>query len=150
MRIGNMKSKWSKRNLFVKQFIKDGISIVDFGCGHKDILEVCKPSDYLGIDVTETADLTLNLNTDFDLGKKFELGLVLGVLEYLDNPSHTLSNIKKHVNEIIILVRDSKKAPEWKQRITADELKKLMEEHFYDVKFYHDGEHHIVATGKVK
>lgn len=145
-----MKSKWSERNLFVKQFIKDGISIVDYGCGHKDILHVCKPSDYLGIDITEGADLNLNLNSDFKLDRTFDLGLVLGVLEYVDNPSYTLSNIKRYAKEVIVLVRDSKKAPEWQQRISLDDLKKLMDEHFYDVTFHHDGKNHIVATGKTK
>ena len=149
MRVGNMKSKWSERNLFVKQFIKDGISIVDYGCGHKDILQVCKPSDYLGIDITEGADLNLNLNSDFTLDRKFDLGLVLGVLEYVDNPSYTLSNIKKYATEVIVLVRDSKKAPEWRQRISLDDLKRLMEEHFYDVSFHYDGRHHL-AIGKTK
>ncbi len=34
---------WTERNIWIKTFIDDGVSIIDWGCGNKDILRYIKP-----------------------------------------------------------------------------------------------------------
>jgi len=142
-----MKNPWSSRNLFVKNYIDDGVSIVDFGCGNKEILDFCQPSKYLGIDVVDTADLNLDLNSSFELDEKFDLGLLLGVLEYLNDPSFTLSNIKKFADKFIVLSLAVKKKPEWQQAFTADSIDVLLKQHFKKVTHFKH-ESYILSVGE--
>jgi hypothetical protein len=142
-----MKNPWSQRNLFVKDYIDDNISIIDFGCGNKEILDFCHPSRYLGIDVVDTADLHVDLNLDFKLDEKFDVGLLLGVLEYLKDPNFTLSNIKKIADKFIILSLIVKKKPEWQQAFTETSIDSLLRNHFKKVThFRHDS--YILSVGE--
>jgi len=128
-----MKNPWSERNAFLKSFIPDDISIVDIGCGNKEILDFCKPSKYLGIDILPDADLIMNLDFPFSLKEKYDLGLVLGVLEYLDDPDYTLSQIKDYADKFIFLTCAAKKKQEWKQSFNKEQFKNLIIKHF-DIK----------------
>ena len=146
-----MKNIWSLRNMFVKDYIPDNISIVDFGCGNKEILDFCKPSEYLGIDLVDYADLKLDLNDPFELNKQYDLGLLLGVLEYVDDPNYTLTNITKFAKKFIILSLVVKQKHNWKRAFTEESLNQLLKSHFDNVQnFKHDNNRYIVSIGYTK
>ena len=78
-----MKNPWSDRWVFVKNYIPDNTSIIDFGCGNKELLDYVNPTRYLGVDRLSCADLVADLDQNFVLHDKFDLALLLGVLEYV-------------------------------------------------------------------
>lgn len=144
-----MKNPWSERNFFVKNYIPDNISIVDFGCGNKEILDFCRPKKYLGIDLVDTADLILDLNKNFELNEVFDLGLLLGVLEYIENPNFTLENIKKFAKTFVILTLPVKIKKEWRQAFTEDSIKELLNIHFKNLKHVKHGRY-LISVGETQ
>ena len=98
-----MKNPWSDRWAFVKNYIPDNTSIIDFGCGNKESLDYVYPTRYLGVDRLSCADLVADLDQNFVLHDKFDLALLLGVLEYVKDPEYTLNNIVGNADNFIVL-----------------------------------------------
>lgn len=144
-----MMNPWSNRNLFIKEHIPEDVSIVDFGCGNKEILNFCKPKKYLGIDIIDSADLKIDLNNNFVLDEKYDLGLLLGVLEYLKDPDFTLKNIKKFADRFIIVSLPVKKKNEWTQAFTEDSINILLKQHFSNLMHFKYGRY-ILSVGDSK
>ena len=115
---------WTERNLWIKQYIPNSSSIIDWGCGNKDILRYITPKKYLGVDQTEFADIKANFNDQIPkIEEKFDLGLVLGVLEYLNNPKQFLTEIKPTADTFIILILSNRrKKPEWTNCFSNDDF----------------------------
>ena len=134
-------------HLTLKYYISDNLSIVDFGCGNKEILEFCNPSEYLGIDITPNADLILDLNKEFSLDKFFDLGLLLGVLEYVDDPNFTLNNIKLFAKKFIVVTLPVKKKSEWKRAFTEESIDTLLRTHLKNIQHFQHGRY-ILSIGE--
>ena len=134
-----MKHVWYDRNTFVANYIPANVSIIDFGCGNKEILDFCTPTRYLGIDLCSTADLQYDLNDELKLNDSYELGLALGLLEYVKDPDFTLSNIKKYATKMIVLTLNVKKKEEWLQSFNREQINGLMNRHFKRVSHHQHG-----------
>lgn len=119
---------WTERNTWVKTFINDGVSIIDWGCGNKDILRYVKPLNYLGIDKDLPADIIANFNKEIPvIETKYDVGLVLGVLEYLDNPEYFLKSIKHSADTFIVLCLANRyKKEEWQNVFSAEDFNNLL------------------------
>lgn len=119
------KHSWSHRDIFVTPFLRPNSTIIDYGCGHKDILNYYKPSNYIGLDLNLDADVIINLNEYVPQFFNYDYALILGVLEYLDKPFDFLNTVKDTANEFIILnfLRETKK-PEWNQTFTLQQVTK--------------------------
>lgn len=132
-----MKHIWYERNEFVRNFIPAG-SIVDFGCGQREILDFVIPTEYLGIDCNEHADIYHDLNEPLVLDKQYDVGLWLGVLEYLNDPAQSVRNQKDCAKQFIVLTLNVEIKPQygWKNAFTRDSINKLLCNIFAEV------EHH--------
>ena len=130
------KNPWSDRFLFLEKYIPKNASIVDFGCGNKQILDHCSPREYLGIDIVDSADLKIDLNKDFILDKTFEIGLILGLLEHIDNPELTVQRCIRCADKFIILTSSAKMKFEWKHSFSKDDIEKLLKKYFKTVSCY--------------
>lgn len=128
-----MKNPWSDRFEFVKNYISNGLAIIDFGCGNREILDFVQPSEYFGIDLVETADLIANLNCQIEISKHYDLGLLLGVLEYLDDPEFTLKNIYQSADKFIILTLPVKKKSNWQRTYANESIDSLLGKFFKNV-----------------
>lgn len=125
------KTAWSGRNRKIAKLLHDSRfrgSILDLGCGDKDVLRYLRPkqqpTEYLGLDRVPPADIIIDFNTQtYAPPKVYDLGLVLGVLEYLEDPWNFLEHYKQYANRWIILTSYSQRKPNkglkatWKQRI---------------------------------
>jgi hypothetical protein len=98
------KPGWSKRNKKIATFIEHDKSVLDLGCGARDLLKYITPSRYTGIDYnSEYADLTINFNQHFTLPPGlWNYVIVSGVLEYLHDANHFLKQIKNAGETYII------------------------------------------------
>ena len=141
-----MKNPWSDRWSFVKSYIPPGSSIVDFGCGNKEVLDYCTPTKYLGIDQLPTADVVADLDQPLNLNDHYDLGLLLGVLEYTKNPNTVLENIVRYADRFIILTLPVKKKPEWARAFTKQTINELLNKHFKSVQHYEHGRY-ILSIG---
>lgn len=131
------KNPWGDRLEFLKKYLPSDKSVVDFGCGNKEVLDYFSPSNYFGIDINNPkADLHQDLNYEFSLEKNYDYGLVIGVLEYLIDPNKTLNNIKKYADSFLILVSVAPKKDQWKNSFTKDSVETLVKNHFNAVEIY--------------
>lgn len=143
-----MKNPWSDRWSFVKSYIPPDCSIVDFGCGNKEVLDHCRPTKYLGVDRLPTADIVVDLDHPFEISEHFDVGLLLGVLEYSVCPSRLIDNVKHYADTFVILNLIAKKKPEWTCAFTQSSLDELLSNHFASYKKYQHGRY-VVSIGKV-
>lgn len=128
------KNPWSDRFLFLEKYIPNNISIIDFGCGNQQILDYCNPSKYVGIDLNPPATIISDLNKSFHIEEKFDLGLILGLLEHLENPEYTLSQIYKCSKSFIVLTSRSKMKSEWKHCFDSEKIETLLKKYFKNVR----------------
>jgi len=134
------KNVWRVRNKEILKLIKGfNGSILDLGCGDKDILNFFVPrkgvvvTDYMGLDRVNTADIVTDFNKEtVKLNKKYDLGLAIGVLEYLENPIDVLKAYKPYAKRWIILTHHSPKGKKglkqtWHHRFYPDDIDKFKE-----------------------
>lgn len=128
---------WTERNLWIQEFIPSDKSVIDWGCGDKDILRYISPLKYLGIDKSELADIQADFNLHIpDIEERYQIGLVLGVLEYLDNPIAFLRSIKPTADQFLILCFvNHRLKPEWTNAFTSDEVSLMLNGLWKIVKF---------------
>ena len=138
-----MKNPWSNRWAFVKDYIPNNVSIVDFGCGNREVLDYVKPSRYLGIDRVDTADMVADLDQPLQIKGTFDLGLLLGVLEYLNDPERTLNNVVGYAREFVIVTLAAKKKPEWRQAFDFTSIDQLLRKFFASVTHHRHGSYII-------
>jgi len=144
------KNPWSDRFLFLEKYIPDNVSIVDFGCGNKQILDYCFPTEYLGIDILETADLKIDLNDAFSLDKQFDVGLILGLLEHVENPEFTLQQCIRYADTFVVLTSTAKMKSEWKNQFNKTSIELLLRKYFKNVNCYQYPRYIVsVAEGKL-
>lgn len=139
---------WSERFTFVVTHIPKNCSVVDFGCGNQEILNFYTPTEYLGIDKVPDAMMILNLDTDDIKIKKYDLGLLLGVLEYVDNPDAVLNKIKNFADTFLILTLPVKKKTEWKRAFTEESFHQLLTSHFGSIKNFKYGRYILAEVKK--
>jgi hypothetical protein len=132
-----MNPTWAKRNLLLKEFNIEGTTVLDIGCGDKSILQYLNFKSYLGIDQSDAADIVMDFNKESpNLTDKFEVGLVLGVLEYVDDPGQLIKSVKHNCDRMIILVLP-KKVPKyhhgWQRTYNSKSFKEFLNRHFTNV-----------------
>lgn len=128
------KNPWGDRLEFLKDYLPSNRSVIDFGCGNKEVLDYFQPSKYFGIDkYDKSADLIADLDYELNIEEHFDIGLVLGVLEYLENPDITLKNIKKFADKFYILVSTAPKKDQWKNSFTKESINEILKNHFESV-----------------
>ena len=142
-----MKNPWSSRWHFVKDYIPNGGSVIDFGCGNREALDYINPSKYLGVDTCQGADLLADLNHPFQLNQKFDTALLLGVFEYLDNPEFTLKNIASAADYFVVLSLPVKQKSQWQQAFTDASINELLCK-FFPVVEHHKHRRYILSVCK--
>ena len=130
---------WIERNEWIAPYIPEESSILDIGCGNKSILQYVKCNDYLGLDRTEYADIKTDLDTEtIEINKIYDVGLILGVLEYLTDPNNVISKYKDNAKTWIIVTKRSSLKSKikygWKQEIKFPLLKAILNKNFTNVK----------------
>jgi hypothetical protein len=143
-----MKNPWSNRWAFVKDYIPNNTSIVDFGCGNKELLDYLTPTRYLGVDRLPNADLVADLDEPFFLNDKFDVALLLGVLEYVNDPEYTLTNIVPTANCFIVLSLAVKQKFNWRRAFTEHSITQLLARYFQKVDNYQHGRYILSVCKK--
>ena len=129
------KNVWRVRNKEITKLIKGfNGSVLDLGCGDKDILNYFVPrkgvhvTKYVGLDRVDTADIVTDFNKEIvPLKDEYDLGLAIGLLEYLENPMEVLKAYKPYAKRWIILTHHSTKGHKglkqtWHHRFTPDDI----------------------------
>lgn len=97
---------WKTRTQMVANEIQDGWSVIDLGAGRWPLLAYLKnPSRYVAVDAEAWVDGTVL--ADFNKDQFPELGIfdvivVQGLLEYLEQPRDFLSRITKYGDRLVI------------------------------------------------
>lgn len=132
--------KWAARNILLNQFKLNEYSIVDFGCGDKSFLNYFNPKEYIGLDKNENADIVINFNSDdILLNKEYDIGLVLGVLEYVEDPNLFLKKIMPYAKKFIIMslhVKRPKFHHGWVTCFNTKTFNDLVSKHFLKINYY--------------
>lgn len=112
--------RWASRNRLLDQYNLKDSTVVDFGCGDKSILNYQSFRDYVGLDRAPTADIQIDFDSDtIVLDKHYDVGLVLGVLEYVKDPKSFVRKIAPFADRYIIMtLAKNHPKPEWRQSFT--------------------------------
>jgi hypothetical protein len=132
-----MNPVWTERNTFLIDYELQNKSVIDFGCGDKSVCNYINFKSYVGYDINPLADYKVDFNKKFTIKHTAEVGLVLGVLEYLDEPEQFLQTIQPTCDRFVIMALNTK-APKisrgWKQVYNENTLFILLNKHFSTVK----------------
>ena len=90
---------WEYRNYVISSMMDTNRSVIDMGCGSKNLLKYYNPSKYLGIDGIPYADVVVDLNSNFDLPGNWDYVVNSGILEFVERPDLYLEKIKKLGNQ---------------------------------------------------
>lgn len=92
---------WSDRNKIIASMMEPNKSVIDLGCGAKIFLDHYSPSKYLGVDGIPSADLVVDLDSNFNLPSGWDYAVNSGILEFVLRPDLYLEKIKHISNEYI-------------------------------------------------
>lgn len=128
---------WDERAKIVVSLLGDVESVCDIGCGAPQTMRrILRPSiRYYPADLeqwspdTETCDLNAGLYPTRSL-KRADACLMIGVLEYLNDPLSVLVAINKHCKRLILSYHPTDLRPDnrhaaWIQNIREDQLLEL-------------------------
>lgn len=118
---------WRLRNKTIAEnFLEPNRSVLDLGCGAKNLLKYYKPSEYLGIDGMPTGDREVDLDGDFhlDLTDGWDYAVNSGIIEYVQFPEQYLIKQKGLAKEFIFTWWQGKGSG----RMNNDSMQKLIEE----------------------
>ena len=97
---------WSKfRVKLASKWIGRSSKVADLGCGTQILARSLDAScKYSGYDIHKMnpRNILIDLNEDFDLGSVFDIAILLGVLEFLDDPFATLASLQNQADELIL------------------------------------------------
>jgi hypothetical protein len=128
---------WEERNNFLVSFNITDKNILDLGCGDKSIVNYIHPKKYLGLDKSQFADIQIDFDKQsIEINEKFDVALILGVLEYLETPEKLLTDYNNNADRFIILILERKIKPwhGWKNAFTEDSVQKLAGKFFTTIK----------------
>jgi len=135
-KVNELSHIWRFRNVWISNLIPVGSTILDIGCGDKSFLNYFECDDYLGLDRTEYADIITDLNTQIvKIDKVYDVGLILGVLEYVDDPIEVIKKYKTNANTwfILALAKKKKEKYNWKHSFNESFLEYVCKKNFTNV-----------------
>jgi len=128
-----LKHRWNERNPAVCRYIPAGSSILDLGCGDKDILNFIECDDYWGVDLCPLADQVHDFDHELlEFGRTWDVGLLLGVITYPKDVDKFLNHYKKFAKRWIIVINPKEYylKSEWNNYFNNESLVKLLQSHF--------------------
>ena len=149
-KVNQLTHRWEYRNTWVSEFIPAGSSILDIGCGNKSFLNYFECNDYLGLDRTIYADIQTDLNTQtVKIDKVYDVGLILGVLEYVDDPIELIEKYKDKATTWVILVLSKKQKEKynWKHSFNTSFFKYVCKKNFKNITL-HRNKNYILGICK--
>jgi hypothetical protein len=131
---------WAGRNTLLDKFDLKNCSVVDFGCGDKSVLNYQTFKEYIGLDKNLLADIHIDFDTEkVVLDKTYDVGLILGVLEYLEDPTNFVKSVKPYAKKFIIIVLANRKLKihhGWKTAFTTESFDIFLKETFDDYNIF--------------
>ena len=85
---------WEDRNKMISDMMISNKKVIDLGCGAKNLLKFYTPSQYLGVDGIPSADLSIDLDSNFVLPGGWDYAVNSGILEFVIRPDLYLEKIK--------------------------------------------------------
>jgi len=113
---------WEYRNRIISEMMLPNKTVIDLGCGSKNLLKFYTPIKYLGVDGIPSADLTIDLNANFTLPTGWDYAVNSGILEFVIRPDLYLEKIKSISNEYFF---SWWRGAGW-GRMSFDEIEKLI------------------------
>jgi hypothetical protein len=90
---------WEDRNKIIAGMMRPSKRVLDLGCGAKNLLKFYTPSMYLGVDGIPSADMVVDLNSNFTIPGNWDYAVNSGILEFVIRPDLYLEKIKNLSSE---------------------------------------------------
>ena len=101
-----IKDRWKSIHKDVKLYVPDGSSVLDLGCGDKEILNTIVTNDYWGVDLYPKADEHHDLDAELlTWDRTWDVGLIVETLSFIREPDRLLDHYKQYANSWIITTR---------------------------------------------
>lgn len=120
---------WRLRNKKIAEnFLEPNKSVLDLGCGAKNLLQYYSPSKYLGVDGMPCADLIIDLDSNFQdkIKSGWDYCVNSGILEYVKFPEIYLLKQKSLAKEFIFTWWQG----EFWGRMNNDSIEKLIKKNY--------------------
>lgn len=127
---------WDERNQRIAEHIEEGASVLDLGCGAQTLaIHLRSPARYLPGDLIPSASnvvpIDLNRNMWPKAGREFDVAVMSGVLEYLDDPARALERVHDFAPKLVTSYQDyrngertkrTRRALGWVNHLTRAEI----------------------------
>src|SRR5210317_1691973 len=137
-----IKHRWQAIHADVADYVPSGSSILDLGCGDKDILNTITCTDYHGVDVNLAADQVHDLDGSLlTFDRTWDIGLLVEVLQFVEDPGRLLNHYKQYATNWVLTIRPvteeniafRESRVTFKNGWTRDEWVVFLNEHFASV-----------------
>jgi len=133
---------WETRNDIIAALVPKDVSVLDIGCGNRDMQKLLPTCDYTALDCvgdpSNTIIMDFNTITDaseIDLDKVYDYAICSGVLEYIQNEWTFLQFVKRNSKNIILsyVLKSDRSGPTamskngWVNEYTSDQLDETFE-----------------------
>ena len=101
-----IKHRWQAIHTDVADYVPDGSSILDLGCGDKEILNTITCDDYHGVDLNSAADEIHDLDGSLlTWDRTWDVGLCIETLPFINDPARMLNHYKQFATNWVISLR---------------------------------------------
>ncbi len=140
--------EWEGRAAVAREYLDGAASVVDIGCGKMTLKRLLPDSvRYQGVDIAPRDETTivLDLNAQTLPDLDYEAAVVLGVVEYLDDPDAFFTRLEQFdrlvfsfntrgIKDVLTKLGVTKSIPKgWRCRLSKSEAKALIERHGFTI-----------------
>jgi hypothetical protein len=128
-----LKARFAPQKDIIKTHIPAGSSVLDLGCGDKDMLNYITCSDYHGVDVCELADQVHDFDGDLlTWDRTWDVGLMVSMLYYPEDTDRFLNHYKQFASKWIVTIAPMPRLlkPEWNHSFSPTRIEGVLNTHF--------------------
>lgn len=139
-------AEWEERTLVASTLVDSDWDIVEFGAGNAHLKNIIgKSQRYLATDIVirDSSFRLVNLDNQLILPSKFDAGIALGVLEYLNDIQYSLNQISANLPNFIttycvvkskfIRFKTLRKYIGWKNHLSKEEFEEIISKSGFNI-----------------
>jgi hypothetical protein len=147
-KVHHFPQEWSNRTRIAADLIENKWSVIEFGAGEGSLGKILSHDTfYLPTDLIKRKDVfeIVDLDHPLNLSQKFDVGVAMGVLEYLNDLNFSLHEISRNVPNFIttyccsnyrfVRLKSLRRYLGWKNHLSETEFEKILKESGFTISY---------------